>query len=229
MDVPALLREVRQRRGWTQADLAALTGTSASAVWGYEAGRKSPTVATLDRILAAAGLQVRAELEPLRADLEARVDAAVAREREGLPELDTSSIDKVREVLDEQALAWGLDGETALRAHGYGFESGLVQVAICFDQATRAFFFRARVRGTGGDPVSWFDADVRQAQAYLGGMAFGPFGMVAVRLLAEAPSTARVEVAPGLVVPVLTLDEVARGRADLGEVLERLRARSLGA
>jgi hypothetical protein len=60
-------------------------------------------------------------------------------------------------------------------------------------------------------------------------MAFGPFGMVAVRLLDQPPPTVRVEVAPGLVVPVLTVDEVARGRPDLAEVLERLRARSLEA
>jgi hypothetical protein len=53
--------------------------------------------------------------------------------------------------------------------------------------------------------------------------------MVAVRLVAEEPVTVRIEVGPGLVVPVLTVDEVARGRPDLAEVLERLRARSLGA
>jgi hypothetical protein len=52
--------------------------------------------------------------------------------------------------------------------------------------------------------------------------------MAAVRLLEDPPRTVRVEVAPGLVVPVLTVDEVTRGRPDLGEVVERLRARSLG-
>lgn len=38
----------------------------------------SPTVRTLNRMLATCGLQLRAELEPLLADVEARLDAALA-------------------------------------------------------------------------------------------------------------------------------------------------------
>ena len=41
----------------------------------FENGRRSPTVRTLDRLLAACGLQVRVLLEPLMAALDARVDA----------------------------------------------------------------------------------------------------------------------------------------------------------
>jgi transcriptional regulator with XRE-family HTH domain len=218
MDVAELIRDARGRRGWSQAQLAAATGTTRGAIGDYETGRKSPTVATLNRVLAAAGLQIRAELEPLRADLLARVEAA----RGEAEPLDAAGLAKVGEVLDGAPVAWGLDGETALRALGYGFASDRVHVAICFDAPAREWFFRARVRGTGGAPVSWFDADLRAAQEYLGGMAFGPFGMVAVRLVREAPRTVRVEVAPGLVVPVLTVEEVGRGRPHLGEVLERL-------
>jgi transcriptional regulator with XRE-family HTH domain len=228
VDVPQLLRTVRGRRGWSQAQLAAFTGWSRSAIGDYEAGRKSPTVATLNRILAASGLQIRAELEPLRAELEARVDAVLA-DLGPLDQQVIGDVARVAQALEGVSFAWGLDGETALRLHGYGFPSERVQLGVCFDDAARACFFRQRVRGTGSEPVSWFDSEITEAQAYLGGMAFGPFGMVAVRLLDQPPPTVRVEVAPGLVVPVLTVDEVARGRPDLAEVLERLRARSLEA
>jgi transcriptional regulator with XRE-family HTH domain len=219
MDVGAVLVAVREQRGWTQRELALRAGTSRAAVASYETGKASPTVATLNRILAAAGLQIRAELEPLRADLVARVQAARA---EPAP-LDVEPIKKASAVLEAEQVAWGLDAETALCAHGYGFASDLVQVAVCFDQAVREWFFRSRVRGTGGEPVSWFDADLRSAQDYLGPTALGPFGMVAVRLLSDPPKTVRLEVASAVVVPVLTTDEVGRGRPDLAEVLDRLR------
>jgi hypothetical protein len=185
-------------------------------------GKVSPSVRTLDRLLAAAGLQIRAELEPLLADLDARVDVALAA---ATAPLDGAAVGRLRDVLGGQPIAWGLDAETALRAHGLGFSSEVLQVALAFDEAARGWFFRARVRGTGGDPVSWFDADLAGAQEYLGRMALGPFGMIGIRLQERPPETVRIEVAPGLVVPVLTVDEVERGRPDLAEVLARLRER----
>lgn len=225
VDVTALLRQARERCGLSQAQLAARADTSRAAVSQYETGRKSPTVVTLNRILAAAGLQIRAELEPLRAALDVRVDAVLAAVLAAGEPLDASSVQPLAEALLSEPVTWGLDGETALRAHGLGFSSQLPQAAIALDDAARAYFFRARVRGTGGDPVSWFEADLPAAQAYLGGMALGPFGMVAVRLVAKPPKTVSIEVAPGLVVPVLTVEEVERGRPDLAEVLQRLRDR----
>lgn len=187
----------------------------------YETGRKSPTVATLARILAGAGLQIRAELEPLRADLEARVDAVEATPDPLPPEL----VEGLAAVLAPLPLAWGLDGETALRAHGLGFRVEVPQLALLWDDEARQWFFRNGVRGTGGAPVSWFEQDLGALQAYLGRMALGPFGAAQVRLLPETPPTVRVEVAPGLVVPVLTVAEVERGWSDLAEVLARLRRR----
>jgi transcriptional regulator with XRE-family HTH domain len=178
VDVQELLLRAREMRGWSQGRLGAAAGLSRGNVSDYETGRKSPTVATLNRILAGAGLQIRAELEPLQAELDARVDAVLA----AAEPLDATAVSQAAAALEGADLVWGLDGETALRAHGYGFASTLVHLAVTFDDAARASFFRTRVRGTGGEPVSWFDADVTSAQAYLGPMAFGPFGMVAVRL-----------------------------------------------
>ena len=53
MDTSVDLRQRRLAAGLTQRDLARLGGTSASAVNRYERGRVSPSVRTLDRLLAA--------------------------------------------------------------------------------------------------------------------------------------------------------------------------------
>jgi transcriptional regulator with XRE-family HTH domain len=53
MDPATELRAARERAGVTQADLARRAGTSQATVSAYEAGRKQPSVQTLDRLLAA--------------------------------------------------------------------------------------------------------------------------------------------------------------------------------
>ena len=246
MDVAALLRDLRDQRGWSTTQLAAYGGTSRSVLTDWESGRKSPTVATLNRVLAAVGLQIRAELEPLLAPLDERVDAVLtAPEAWGASELE--ALRRVVEALAGEhpfvvdrgwgnepergtgEIRWAFDGETALRLQGLGFRAETLELVVVFDATARTFFFRQQVRGTGGPPVSWFEVPTPVAQQCLGGLAFGPFGMVRVRLLDEAEeigaATVRVEAAPGLVVPVLTLQAVERGRPDLADVLARLRER----
>ena len=51
----ALLRQARRAAGITQACLAALAGTTQSAIAAYESGSREPTVPVLARMLAAAG------------------------------------------------------------------------------------------------------------------------------------------------------------------------------
>ena len=58
MDAATLLRTARTRAGLTQRALAAAAGTSQSAVAAIESGRKQPTVATIERLLAAAGTEL---------------------------------------------------------------------------------------------------------------------------------------------------------------------------
>jgi transcriptional regulator with XRE-family HTH domain len=55
VDVPTLLRSVRQSAGLTQRQLAERAGTSAAAVCLYEQGARVPRTDTLARLLAAAG------------------------------------------------------------------------------------------------------------------------------------------------------------------------------
>jgi transcriptional regulator with XRE-family HTH domain len=70
-----LLSWVRRAAGLSQDELAGRAGTSRTAVSAYEHGRKSPSLATVDRLVAAAGyeLDVRPRIE--------FVEAAVARGR----------------------------------------------------------------------------------------------------------------------------------------------------
>lgn len=59
-----LIAQARRDAGLTLRELAARADTSHSAIAAYEQGRTSPTVATLDRILSAAGFAVDVTLAP---------------------------------------------------------------------------------------------------------------------------------------------------------------------
>lgn len=58
MNAASRLRTARRRAGLTQSALAAAAGTSQPAVAAIESGRKQPTVATLERLLRAAGTEL---------------------------------------------------------------------------------------------------------------------------------------------------------------------------
>lgn len=65
MSTPAtLLRQARTRAGLSQRALARRAGTAQSVVARIEAGQTSPTWETLERLLAAAGVEMRAQIEP---------------------------------------------------------------------------------------------------------------------------------------------------------------------
>ncbi|WP_282948859.1 helix-turn-helix domain-containing protein [Cellulomonas endometrii] len=75
MDTAGLIREARELARLSQSELADRAGTSQPAVSRYESGLASPSVATLDRLLAAAG--ARLDLRLVRAPR--RLDARTAR------------------------------------------------------------------------------------------------------------------------------------------------------
>lgn len=58
VEAAALLRTARARAGLSQRALAQAARTSQSAVAAIESGRKQPTVATLDRLMLAAGTEL---------------------------------------------------------------------------------------------------------------------------------------------------------------------------
>jgi transcriptional regulator with XRE-family HTH domain len=55
MDAAAVVRSVRSRAGMSLRELAKRAGTSHSTLAAYEAGRKVPTVDTLERVVRASG------------------------------------------------------------------------------------------------------------------------------------------------------------------------------
>ncbi len=60
-----LLRLARSKAKLSQQSLAELAGVSQQAVSAYETGKKDPTMETLQRLIRAAGLELRIKLEPL--------------------------------------------------------------------------------------------------------------------------------------------------------------------
>ncbi len=78
-----LLADARRRAGLSQRGLAALAGTSPSAIAEYEAGRRDPTVNSLIRLVEACGMELRMVAERLdRAALAQRSrDAEVGEEQ----------------------------------------------------------------------------------------------------------------------------------------------------
>lgn len=57
-----LIQLARLRAGMSQVDLARAAKTSQPAVSDYESGKRSPSVETLTRLLAAAGFELRMQL-----------------------------------------------------------------------------------------------------------------------------------------------------------------------
>lgn len=73
MDAAHELSAARTRSRLTQRALAARAGTSQAAVSAYESGRKRPSVAVLDRLLAATGAELTVVVRatrPSASDLE---------------------------------------------------------------------------------------------------------------------------------------------------------------
>jgi transcriptional regulator with XRE-family HTH domain len=66
MDTGLELARARRRAGLSQRELAARAGTSQATISAYEAGRKQPSVAVLERLLRSAGAELRVTEAPAR-------------------------------------------------------------------------------------------------------------------------------------------------------------------
>lgn len=220
MDVPALLVRARHRASLSRARLAELAETSASALSAYERGVRSPTVATLDRLLQACGLQLRVDLEPYLADVDAAVDAMLAGGAE-LPE----GAARLTQALDEAGLTWAFDGRTALALHGLNTEVSFAEVVLLGDDAMRRFLYRHGVTTLDRDeqPLwdSWLSVDLSKVGQC---MAWTGVGVFTLRVDAELTDPVRI-VRGADVYPTLSLLELERAHPPLAVVLGRLRER----
>jgi transcriptional regulator with XRE-family HTH domain len=60
----AILSDARRQAGLSQRELARRAGTSQAAIARIETGRQDPSLGTLERLLAACGLELRVTLAP---------------------------------------------------------------------------------------------------------------------------------------------------------------------
>jgi transcriptional regulator with XRE-family HTH domain len=77
MDTAEAIRSARRSARLTQAELAARSGTSQATISAYERGTKTPSAATLERVLAAAGVR----LVTMPASCPVQIPTAVELER----------------------------------------------------------------------------------------------------------------------------------------------------
>lgn len=68
MNVAELIKQTRKRHGLSQQSLALRAATDQAAISRIERGEVSPSVETVDRLLAAMGERLRLETEPLARD-----------------------------------------------------------------------------------------------------------------------------------------------------------------
>jgi len=231
------------------SQLAAAAEVSRSSLHDYRRGTRSPTVQTLDRLLAACGLQARVLLEPLMADLDARVEALAgacpAFEEDSWRTL-IASLNDMPGARDGRIgtpaprrgpVTWAVDGACALVLHGMAVEPAGLQamdVVVRLDEALRYWMWGVNLRGVGerdGLVQDWLDADPERIVASLGGASerWCVLGFMRVRvLLAEAaqPTTVMMTMPwHDQPIPVATVDEVERTNPVYAEVLERWRQR----
>jgi transcriptional regulator with XRE-family HTH domain len=241
MDVGDLLREARARVGMSAQDLADAAQTGRSAIYAYEAGRRSPTVRTLTRLLGACELQVRATLEPRHAQVDARVDAMLADHGKvpGLSaEIWPSIVASLEDREPEQtswnrprrgAVAWAVDGSSALVLNGFAVPTEHVDLVVELDEALRFWMKSAMLQGTnarGFVVLGWFDASLELMQESLGVARPSRFGFLRVRVVEKLPPTVNVQLEwlPDPV-RVVTVDEVEQAHPEHAEVLARWRER----
>jgi transcriptional regulator with XRE-family HTH domain len=228
VDARAVLTQALARARVPAAEFAARGGTSRSALSHYLAGRRSPTVQTLGRLLAGSGLQLRVTLEPLLAHVDERLDAMLA----GEPAVDLAALASAAASFavdhGHGPVRWAVDGASALNLHGLAVEHPFPTVVVQWDDATKLWLFRGLMRST--TPVedgSWMSWDLERAEESMRGPVVGRSGMLSMRPVAQLPPVLMVQPdgARGLVVPVVAVDEVERTRPDLAEVLARHRER----
>jgi transcriptional regulator with XRE-family HTH domain len=93
----AFLQSARLRAGLSQRELAERAGVAQSEIARIESGKREPSIPTLQKILAGAGLELRFRLEPLDDHdrvLEARHDRRSKQEKAAVEERHRRNVSK---------------------------------------------------------------------------------------------------------------------------------------
>ncbi|MGH8825453.1 MAG: helix-turn-helix domain-containing protein [Jiangellaceae bacterium] len=232
MDVGALIRQARRAAGLTQRDLAQRAAVTRAALSHYERRRRIPTITTLEAVLAAAGQQVRAELEPLDADVERAIAALAAQpmaDRDGV--FGWGQINRIEEV------AHRVEGLAAASVLGAPVPVTTFEMALADDASTFQWLSEemmawvARIRVPAWD---YFDVVQRAPESLRELIATEcPDGRFELR---SGFTDARVRLAPPEVVarhvlvesphgsiPVQPLHEIDTTDPEIGRTLEVMR------
>lgn len=141
LDPGALVRDARHRSGLTQRLLAERAGVRRQTVSQVESGAYRPTIATLVGLLAAAGMQMRVELEPLDEDVRREI-----QDRRGSPDGAKDVLDVWGSLFAMDEVAYRVDGLAAAALLGAPVSVPVVHIAFADTDATYAWL-AARVRG----------------------------------------------------------------------------------
>jgi transcriptional regulator with XRE-family HTH domain len=237
MDAAAVLRAARDRAQLTRQGLADLAGTSASAIGEFEVGKRSPTVATVNRLVAACGSQIRASLEPLLAHVDERHDRMLS----SVPEVDVEGLERFAGSLSNEAgcfqpygapnrrhgpVTWAFDGATALALHGLAAQSYGVGLVAVLDDGLRSW-----LSGTlcgSKHFLSWWEGDLEHLRRAAGDWTHGGLGTCVLRVVEVLPTLVQLVPEGGTrALPVVTVDEVERAHPQYAEVLKRWRERDV--
>jgi transcriptional regulator with XRE-family HTH domain len=225
------LRRLREQAELSQAELAARCGTTQSALAAVERGRRRPTTEFVERVLAGMGWQLKVDVEPLHADLDARIAAV---EKVPLPERFASfdvDVETLVELLSTARVVYVVEGVVAAAAHGAPVRPQRMDVAVRDDDRELARLAEAsRFRLLGWNPRydEWSNGitlTVERLRETGRSQWFSPVGgELHIRLVAEPPPHVVVHVGE-LTLPVVGLADLEFDEPELRCVLQRLRER----
>jgi transcriptional regulator with XRE-family HTH domain len=175
-----LLRDARWMTGLTQAEVAQRAGVTRQVIGSYERGRRSPSVATLDRMLAGCGLRLRLSMVP-----EAGLEDVPTRALLALPppqRIDLPVLDALEDIAgsvgDHRTML--VSGKAAARLHGACVR--VDELELWFSREQPVAEIRSWMAGAGvSERFPLTAADLREGVT----LTHGPDGCTDVRLRSE--------------------------------------------
>lgn len=227
MDIGTFLRDRRDEAGLTQLDLAARAGVSQTMVSAIEGGRRRPSMDVVDQVLAALGLQLRLEVEPLLADVDEAIEAALGRPPD--QRIVTARVDGPSLLARLSPAAPVLEGLAGAALHGAPVPLAHLDIVVAessLDVLADVLLRRMFAERWSDGWKQWGPAnpDPRQPGSPRWRTIAGEFR---VRIVAELPASV-VVVAGHLPVAVRPLHDIEGADAETRRVLARVRERLSG-
>jgi transcriptional regulator with XRE-family HTH domain len=161
MEPGQLLREARRRSRLSQYEVATRAGCSQSVVARVESGERDPSLAKLERMLAACGFQLHTELEPLDTALDEQIQTlAAAGVRSSLAVLSRALL-YMAPLLSAAEIPFAVDGVAAAILYGFPLPYEGVQLRIRNEpHVLKGFARQLRPRRDADPASSIWDKDV---------------------------------------------------------------------